>query len=296
MVTELQDFVSINIDAESEAGTKVAQRYGVKGYPALLVLETDGKVRDQIGGYLKPDDFKSEIRRVRADQGTVGEARRKVAAEPKSPDARWRLVEKLRGVGEIEAAKAEIAEIEKLDPEGKSLGMRHVLFERVIERIDQGWQRNQSLDTAELERFLAEEQHAEILFNGWQRMYSMRSYQAQAGPADQAKGLRADARRSLAAAWKHCPPADHGRFGPACVVLLWNDRADLDEGERKLALEIADAAVAAAKDDPNAIGARARALYLVGKKEEALAEADRLIALDPKNAAWTKLRAGLVAG
>jgi hypothetical protein len=292
VVTELKDIVAINIDAESKDGAKVAEQFGIKGYPALFVLESDGKIRDQIGGYLKPEDFKREIRRVRSDEGTVGGLRRKVTADPKNTEARWRLVEKLRAVGDAGGAKAEVAEIEKLDPEGKTLGMRHVLFERVIDRIDQGWQKDQSLDTAELERFLAEEKYPEIQFDGWQRMYAMRSYQAQKSQEpERAKSLRAEARAFLDKAWKQCAEKDRAGFGPALVAILWKDRAELGEGERKLALEIADKAVAAAGEDAaDAIAAKARALHINGRKEEALVQVERCVTLDPKNQAWVKLR------
>jgi thiol:disulfide interchange protein len=54
-------FVSLSVDAESKSGRPIARRYGVSGYPTLLILEPDGTVRERIGGYLPPDRFLARV-------------------------------------------------------------------------------------------------------------------------------------------------------------------------------------------------------------------------------------------
>lgn len=50
-------FVCVSVDAESQTGRPLAQRYGVNGYPYLFILAPDGSVSGSIRGYKKPDVF-----------------------------------------------------------------------------------------------------------------------------------------------------------------------------------------------------------------------------------------------
>ena len=46
MVTEFQDIICLSIDAESETGAVLKDKYNVRGFPALLFLNSDGTPRD----------------------------------------------------------------------------------------------------------------------------------------------------------------------------------------------------------------------------------------------------------
>src|SRR5262249_39727113 len=72
VVQVMNDFVCLSIDAETKAGKPLAQRFHVKGFPALIVLAADGSPEDAINGYLPPDKFKKEMQRIKAGQGTAG--------------------------------------------------------------------------------------------------------------------------------------------------------------------------------------------------------------------------------
>jgi thioredoxin 1 len=52
-----EHFVCLSVDAETKVGAPLAHRYSVTGYPTLLVLMTDGMVRERIAGYKAPDPF-----------------------------------------------------------------------------------------------------------------------------------------------------------------------------------------------------------------------------------------------
>jgi|GEM_PF-6704977 len=48
----IQGFVPLRIDVEDQAeGAKLAARYGVDSLPALLIVDSDGKLLDRIGGF-----------------------------------------------------------------------------------------------------------------------------------------------------------------------------------------------------------------------------------------------------
>src|SRR4051812_7097083 len=57
VVEVLKDSVCYSVDAESQEGAPLARRFGVTGYPMLVFLDSDGSLRDRIGGYLPTDAF-----------------------------------------------------------------------------------------------------------------------------------------------------------------------------------------------------------------------------------------------
>lgn len=63
VVELLNDIVAVRINAEDDkkigsySGRELAARYGVGGYPALLVLDSAGKVRARTSGYLESRAF-----------------------------------------------------------------------------------------------------------------------------------------------------------------------------------------------------------------------------------------------
>ncbi|MCY2959561.1 MAG: thioredoxin family protein [Planctomycetota bacterium] len=63
---ELSKMVSMSIDAESKAGAPIAQKFHVTGYPALLVLDGNGKEIGRIAGFLEPEPFLKRLEAIRA--------------------------------------------------------------------------------------------------------------------------------------------------------------------------------------------------------------------------------------
>ena len=290
VVAEMQDVVCVSVDAESGAGAPVAKRYAVTGYPAIFLLDPSGSLKVQLGGYLKPDDFLAKVREVKRARTRAKDLAAELASAGETLERRVALYSALRELGDEAGAREQVAAIEKLDPEKRSLPLRQAAFERVIERINEGWTRDQTLDTAELEAFLAAEPHAEIRFDGWQRMFNMRSHLAQVhdrgGNPGRAKELRAGAREALARAYADAPAARVAEVGAAVAGIAWRDRQELGEGEKALALTAAEKAHAAAPESPEVLAALAGALHLAGRKQDALEKMQRAIELDPKNRAW----------
>ena len=63
VVERLNDLVAVKIDAEDDkringySGRELASRYGVAGYPALMVLDPGGGVRSRTSGFLSAREF-----------------------------------------------------------------------------------------------------------------------------------------------------------------------------------------------------------------------------------------------
>jgi hypothetical protein len=132
VVTAMSDMLVFNVDAESEAGAPLAKQFKVKGFPALIFLNSDGSKRDSIGGYMPPEPFVKEVERIKRDEGTLSGLKREVAANPSNIEARYKLALKLRDLGEKEAHDEQIAAIKELDPEGKSMPMRAIRLDQIL--------------------------------------------------------------------------------------------------------------------------------------------------------------------
>jgi thioredoxin-related protein len=290
VAAEMKDFVCFNIDAESKPGVPLARRFNVRGYPALIILNADGTYRDQIGGYLNAEDFKREIKRVRSGKGTVTGLRQEVEADKSNIEKRSQLANKLKEIGDKAGADEQMAAIQKLDPDGKSLPMHQLAFEKLIETISDGWQKSHTLDMAAMQSFLEKETYSEILFQGWNSMMKMQDYLAgtadQENKPDEAKKLRGDLRRSMAQAWKYCPAPQMAGFGHQMASGLYADKDNLEPADKTLALEMARKVQSLQPDDVAVLDLVACCQFMNGEKDEALKTNARCIELDPKNAAW----------
>lgn len=300
VVAEMKDVLCYSVDAESETGAPLAQRFKVRGYPALIVLSPDGSVRDNIGGYLTPDQFKTEIQRVRSDKGTVGELRRQVAQDAKNVDVHYKLMQKLQALGDEEGATEIRATIEKLDPDGKSMPMRRFAFEKLMSEIDAGWNASQTLDVDKVVAFLEKETYPEILFQGWYSVYKMHGFLAQdlgqKGQADKAKEHEIASSQALRLLWKYCGKDERASIGSQIALDFFQRRENISPEEKAFALEVAKGAHAVAPDNPATVGALACCLFMNGSKAEALVHIQRAIELEPANKNWPERLAEFQAG
>jgi len=286
----MQDILCYNIDAESETGQPVAKRFAVGGYPALILLAPDGTPEDSIGGYLAPDKFKEEIRRVRSGKGTVGDLRRQVEADGRNVDKRFELARKLKGLGDSKGHDAQMAEIRKLDPEGKSLAMHRLAFEALVAKVEAGPGDTGDVDLDEVVAFLEKETYAEVLFDGWRlvadKRFELAQAAAQAGREADARKLQTGLRDAIMRSWKHCPPEEVVPYSKAVASFFYQSSEELTGKEKAFALLAARKAATEAPEDIAAIDVLACCLHMNGKKDEALQQVLRCMELEPGNKKW----------
>ena len=68
-----QNLISKKIDAEKDSGPEQKIKYRVRGYPTILLLDTDGNEVDRIVGYRPPDEFLSELKRIKSRDNTISD-------------------------------------------------------------------------------------------------------------------------------------------------------------------------------------------------------------------------------
>ena len=68
-----QNLISKKIDAEKDSGPEQKIKYRVRGYPTILLLDTDGNEVDRIVGYRPPDEFLNELKRIKSRDNTISD-------------------------------------------------------------------------------------------------------------------------------------------------------------------------------------------------------------------------------
>ncbi len=74
--------LSYRIDAEKGEGPDLKNRYAVSGFPTVIFLRGDDSEIDRIVGYLPPDRFLAEIKRIQAGTNTLESVRNAHEASP----------------------------------------------------------------------------------------------------------------------------------------------------------------------------------------------------------------------
>ena len=68
-----QNLISKKIDAEKGEGPEKKKKYRVKAYPTILFLDSKGLEIDRIVGYRPPEEFLSELNRIKNGDNTISE-------------------------------------------------------------------------------------------------------------------------------------------------------------------------------------------------------------------------------
>ena len=60
-----KDFIAVKVNPEkSAAGAKLAQQFGVRGFPFIAFVGADGRTLSQIGGYVNAAKFLDQLEQV----------------------------------------------------------------------------------------------------------------------------------------------------------------------------------------------------------------------------------------
>jgi thioredoxin-related protein len=281
VVTELASMLCFAIDADTKESKPLRKAFQVQSPPALVFLDPDGSLRDQLSGYFGPDPFLMELRRIQANQGTFSDLRARIRANENDLDSRWQLACKLRSMGDLLGYEEQVRELRERDPEGRSLASRRLRL-MALHLDAKG-----KLELDPLYRFVQAEQDPALLFEGWWAIWEIEGQALRA--AQDPEAVRRHELRFFAAAralWPLVPEEKHGFLGNNIAWSFYENRARAAPSDLEFALSVAVKAAAAAPDVPAVVDTLACCLFAVGKREEALVEVKRCIELDPQNPEW----------
>jgi thiol-disulfide isomerase/thioredoxin len=281
VLAQLESVLCFSVDADSRESKPLRKRFQVASSPALVFLDPDGRLRDHLSGYIGPERFVLELERIRLNRGTFSDLRARITDDAGDLDARWILASKLREIGDQLGYEGELAQIRERDPAGTSLASRRIRLAELHARA------SESLDLEPLYAFVESEKEPALLFECWWKIWSLE------GQAARAAGSPEEARRHelryFAAARRLWPlvPAEYvGSLGNDIAWYIYENRAGASRADLEFALSVAEKAVAAAPAVPAVIDTLACCLFVLGKKDEALAHVRRCIEIDPENPTW----------
>ncbi len=295
LLESLQPVLAWNADGEQGAGKMLADRFGVAALPVLLCFDTEGRAIDRLDGYQPKPRGCDEVARVLRNEGTLPDLGRQLSARPDDLELRTRYAIKLAALGDHVGYEAQIEAIRKRDTKRKSLFMRREEYAAKLAAIQEHFEAAREINPGPLVRFLEEERHPELLFDGYRALSAMHLQRADELEAAQqlivARSKRADLRATIAKAASYLPidPALQVGFTLDTVGVFARFPGDLSDVDKALLLKLSSQAVALLPEDARVQAAAALALFLNGDKPAAAAALRRAMDLEPDNPEWTRM-------
>jgi thioredoxin-related protein len=281
VLAELADLLCYSIDADDRESKPLRKIFQVQNAPALVFLDPDGTLRDQISGYIAAEPFLMELRRIKANKGTYSDLRARIKKDENDLDSRWELACKLRSMGDLLGYETQVSELRERDPEGRSTAsrrMRLVLLRMASE---------EKLELEPLYQFVEQEKEPALLFEGWWALWKLEGQALRA--AEDPEDVRRHELRYFAAAralWPLVPADNRGLLGNNIAWSFYENRTRATRSDLEFALSVAVKAVEAAPEVPAVVDTLACCLFAAGQREAALVEVKRCIELDPQNPQW----------
>ncbi|RLE26902.1 MAG: hypothetical protein DRJ65_04440 [Acidobacteria bacterium] len=116
VIAELGELVPLQLDAEKE-GVDAAEKYGVRSFPTIVFLDAAGHEVDRILGYLPPDAFLAEVKRIRAGD-TFNACLARLNEDPANLEVLERVVQGLLERSDAIAAIGRVEAFHSAHPEG----------------------------------------------------------------------------------------------------------------------------------------------------------------------------------
>lgn len=282
VLAQLEQVLCFSIDADSKESKPLRKRFQVAGLPALVFLDPDGNLRDHLSGsYYGPERFVLELQRIQQNRGTFSDLRARIGRDAGDLDARWLMACKLREIGDQFGYEAELAQIRDRDRAGTSLASRRIRLAELHALA------SETLALEPLYAFVEKEKEPVLQFECWRKIWSLEGQAARS--ADTPEEARRHELLYFAAArqlWPLVPKELVGTLGNDIAWYIYENRTGASRADLEFALTVAEKAVTAAPDVPAVVDTLACCLFVVGKREEALAQVRRCIELDPENPTW----------
>ena len=108
--------VPIKIDAEKGEGIDIAKKYGVNGYPTILLITSKGEEIDRLLGYVAPGPFLATMQEYAKGENTISELTARVKANPNDASLRYTMARKYTDRNDMVSAGEHFKKLLELDP------------------------------------------------------------------------------------------------------------------------------------------------------------------------------------
>jgi thioredoxin 1 len=110
------NLVALKIDAEKGEGVVLAKKYGVRGYPTILLARANGEEIDRLVGYLPPDAFLRAVKDFVHGVNTLLSYTESVAKTPDDASLRYALAKKYAERNDLAGSAEQYKALLRLDP------------------------------------------------------------------------------------------------------------------------------------------------------------------------------------
>jgi len=112
------EMVFAKINAEED--TVTAKKYGVSGYPTIVLMKPDGEEIDRIYGYMPAPDFVNQINLYLEGKETLQDYLGRLQENPDDIEVNFTLAEKYEARSQYEKSASFYSKVLELDPQNES--------------------------------------------------------------------------------------------------------------------------------------------------------------------------------
>jgi len=111
----------LRLNAETDpVGAEMRQRFGVTGFPTVLILDEDGDEIDRLQGFVPAPQFVKVVEESVSSPTSVGFLRKEAEESPDDAEVQYRLATKYMEGRMYEKAREQFSKVIDLDPENRS--------------------------------------------------------------------------------------------------------------------------------------------------------------------------------
>ena len=130
--------INLKIDAEKGEGIELAEKYNIRGFPTIVFTNNRGEEIDRIVGYKDPDQFFSELSRIKSGRNTLPTLLTDFQTNPNNFSTLFKLTKKYEAMGDPASATRMINAILKagVDSSGTAKFFSILYQSREIQKPD----------------------------------------------------------------------------------------------------------------------------------------------------------------
>ena len=151
-----ENFIAYHLNVDSADGDALADSFNIRGIPSFVFVDEEGNEVDRIVGFMPPEEYLAEMKRIREGVGTIPDLMSKLDVDPENADVIKALAGKLEAMGGLSAAISYwemLFEMKDVDATTQSLAnLKMALFHS-----------QENNDPEMLKSFIANETNTEVL-------------------------------------------------------------------------------------------------------------------------------------
>jgi TolA-binding protein len=120
-------FLKLNAEKEPE-GIQLRKKFGVEGFPTVMLLNPDGTEYDRLEGYLPAEKFLARLNAAVADPESLGNLKLRAAKEPNDLGTQYKLGKKLVESSYYREGLERLDQVVAQDPGNRSGYIPNALF------------------------------------------------------------------------------------------------------------------------------------------------------------------------